>query len=100
MQIISKKSARRYQRDGIKSYLLASSLTTDSQFLTTSLVEMEPGGVQKIHSHEPEQCYFIVDGNGTMTVGEETEEVTEGDCIFVASGERHGLINSGDATLR
>ena len=100
MKIVKRSSARSYTRDGITSWLMASSLTTDSLHLTTSLVEMQPGGVQKLHKHDPEQCYFIIEGKGTMTVGSEEAKVGPGDCIFVPSGELHGLSNDGGVVLR
>ena len=101
MYVLRKKSAPRYKRDaGIVSYLLASARTSHSQHLTTTLVEIEPGGIQRIHSHVPEQIYFILEGSGSMTVGSESEQVGPGDCVFIPSGSDHGLINDGDATLR
>lgn len=35
-----------------------------------------------------------------MTVGNETQRVGPGDCIFIPSGQSHGLKNDGDVTLR
>jgi mannose-6-phosphate isomerase-like protein (cupin superfamily) len=94
------KQSPRYERDGIVSHLLVSSWTTGSDHLTTSLVEMAPGGVQRLHSHEPEQCYFILEGHGLMTVGAETRRVVAGDCVFIPSRHEHGLQNTGPSTLR
>jgi mannose-6-phosphate isomerase-like protein (cupin superfamily) len=71
-----------------------------AQHLTTTLVEIEPGGHQRVHSHPPEQVYFMLEGTGAMTVGDETEQVTAGDCILVPSETPHGLRNTGDAVLR
>ena len=95
MQVRNKQKAPRYERDGIVSHLLVSEWTTKAQFLTTSLVEMSPGGTQQLHAHEAEQCYFILEGEGLMTVGDERQIVTSGDCIFVPSNEMHGLENTG-----
>jgi quercetin dioxygenase-like cupin family protein len=80
MHVLRKRTAPRYKRpDGIVSYLLASARTSDAEYLTTTLVEIDSGGHQAIHSHRPEQIYFILDGCGEMTVGEETSEVHAGD---------------------
>jgi mannose-6-phosphate isomerase-like protein (cupin superfamily) len=101
MHVLQKKTAPRYKRpDGTVSYLLASARTSDAEHITTSLVEVDPGGRQALHSHRPEQIYFILDGCGEMTVGEETSEVHAGDCIFVPSRASHGLLNNGAAKLR
>ena len=101
MNVLQKESAPRYQRpEGITSFLLASPRTCESQHLTTTLVEVKKGGKQRIHSHAPEQVYFILAGSGEMTVGEDKRHVRTGDCVFVPSGRPHGLINTGPEQLR
>lgn len=101
MKILNQKSAPRYIRpEGISSYLLASPRTSDAKYLTTSLVEIRPGGNQRIHGHDPEQIYFILEGKGLMTVGDERAYVGSGDCIFIPSQTPHGLNNDGEAPLR
>ena len=42
------------RNEGIKSYLLASLITSNSKFLTTTLVEIDKGGIQRTHTHYPE----------------------------------------------
>ena len=101
MKILQRDAAPRYRRpEGITSHLLASSRTCDARYLTTTLVEIEPGGAQRIHQHAPEQVYFILEGSGEMTVDGETRVVETGDCVFVPSGKPHGITNRGDGLLR
>lgn len=73
--------------------------TTGSKKLTITLVEMQPGGFQHIHDHEPEQIYYIIRGEGVMKVEEQERDVTGGDCIFIPSISRHGLKNTGSVPL-
>jgi len=61
---------------------------------------MEPGGVQHLHSHEPEQMYYILEGRGLMTVDGVQREVSIGDTIFFDSFAEHGLENIGDTMLK
>ena len=69
MELMQRAQARRYVRgEGITSYLLASPITCGARHLTTSVVEIEPGGYQRLHSHAPEQIYYILEGSGTMTM--------------------------------
>jgi quercetin dioxygenase-like cupin family protein len=82
MHILKKNDSPRYKRDNITSYLLISALTCDAENLAITLVEMEPGGVQHVHSHEPEQMYYILEGSGVMTVNDEQRQVQAGDCIY------------------
>lgn len=101
MKILKKKDSPRYMRkEGIKSYLLASPITSNSVHLTTTLVEIEPHGKQRIHQHELEQVYFIITGIGKMTVGNEHQIVNSEDCIFIPSNELHGIENIGEVKLR
>lgn len=101
MNVLQKESAPRYRRsEGITSFLLASSRTCGAAHLTTTLVEIDPGGAQRIHEHAPEQVYFILDGTGEMSVGGETRTVGPGECVFVPSGYPHGIANNGQSPLR
>lgn len=100
MDITDKNTVRRYQRDNITSYLLVSEEATGAKHITISLVEMSRGGKQYLHSHETEQGYFILEGRGLMTVGNETREVTAGMSIFIPSNAPHGLLNTDEHTLR
>jgi mannose-6-phosphate isomerase-like protein (cupin superfamily) len=101
VNIINRRSSPRYVREeGIVSYLLVSPRTCASKHLTTTFVEIKPGGWQREHSHAPEQVYHVLEGSGLMTVGNETARVGPGDCIFIPSGTRHGLTNDGQAALK
>jgi quercetin dioxygenase-like cupin family protein len=100
MKTITKSHAPRYRRDGITSYLLVSKTTTGARYITTTLVEMQPGGRQHLHRHNTEQSYFILSGQGVMTVGKETKTVKTGDTVFIPSNAPHGLINAGTRILK
>lgn len=100
MKILKKESAPRYVREGITSYLLVSPRTSNATHLTTSVVEMKPGGEQKIHHHAPEQIYYILEGSGCMTVADETARVGPGDCIFIPSNIPHGFKNDGKVHVK
>ena len=99
MDVLRKNSAPRYQRDNITSYLLVSERTCGSKNLSITLVEMEPDGLQHIHSHGPEQTYYILQGSGIMTVGAERTAVAAGDCVFIPSFAEHSLENTGGGVL-
>jgi len=100
MHILTKNGSPRYKRDDITSYLLVSKRSCDSENLAITLVEMEPGGAQHVHNHEPEQMYYILEGSGVMTVDDECRQVQAGDCIYFPSFAKHGLENTGGNVLR
>ncbi len=100
MKIITKKNAPQYERDNIRSFLLVAESTVGAKHITTSLVEMEPGGIQKPHHHETEQCYMILEGNGVIEVDGEKAAVAAGDTIFIPSNSLHSLYNGSQKTLK
>ena len=100
MNIQQRNTSPRYKRDDITSYLLVSKRTCGAEKLAITIVEMEPGGFQNLHSHEPEQMYYILEGSGIMTVDGEERAVQAGDCIFFPSFAEHGLKNTGGTVLR
>ena len=100
MKIIKKKNAPQYERDNIRSFLLVAESTVGAKHITTSLVEMEPGGAQKPHHHETEQCYMILEGNGIMEIDGEKATVGAGDTVFIPSNSVHSLYNESQTTLK
>ena len=100
MKIITKENAPQYERDNIKSFLLVAESTVGAKHITTSLVEMEPGGIQKPHHHETEQCYLILEGKGVMEIDGEKADVGPCDTIFIPSNSLHSLYNKGKTKLK
>jgi len=60
-----------------------------------------PGRGTLLHRHgETEEIYYIVEGKGTMTLGDETFPVSDGDTICIAPGTPHCISNAGTGALR
>ena len=100
MKIIAKEQAPQYERDGIRSFLLVAESTVGANHITTSLVEMAPGGIQRPHHHDTEQCYMVLEGSGIMEVDGERAEIGPGDTVFIPSSSVHGLVNNGGTTMK
>ena len=76
---------------------------TTSGITRCSLAEeiLPPGCAVTPHHHrEMEEIYYILDGQGVMTVGSEQCEVSAGDAIFVPRNHRHSLRNTGELPIR
>jgi mannose-6-phosphate isomerase-like protein (cupin superfamily) len=100
MYIQNKRKAPRYKNPGITSFLLVSPEYAGSKHIATSLVEIQPGGEQLAHSHKAEQVYFVLEGAGTIHIGDESGKIGRGDCIFIPSGINHGVKNDGLRLLK
>jgi quercetin dioxygenase-like cupin family protein len=83
----------------LTSWMLISPKKSESRNLSVQISEVPAGSEQPIHSHEPEQCYFIIKGKGLMILENESREVSAGDAIFIASNLNHGIKNIGDEVL-
>jgi quercetin dioxygenase-like cupin family protein len=63
-------------------------------------VVYEPGTTVRRHSHPTaEQVMWIVEGDATMTVGDETRALGAGDVVVVNPGIEHELRSEGGMTF-
>jgi quercetin dioxygenase-like cupin family protein len=63
-------------------------------------VVYQPGTTVKRHSHEhTEQAMLVLEGSVTMTIGEETRELGEGDTCIVNRGVEHELYSEHGVTF-
>ena len=61
---------------------------------------LEPGQSQKVHAHEgADKFYFVLQGRGNFTVGEEQKDVGPGALIVAPSGIPHGVTNNATEPL-
>jgi mannose-6-phosphate isomerase-like protein (cupin superfamily) len=76
---------------------------TTSTITQCSLAEevLPPGAAVTPHHHNQlEEIYYLVEGRGVMTVGDQQQEVAAGDAIYVPRHCRHTLKNTGDTPIR
>ncbi len=60
-------------------------------------ITLQPGDTNNLHTHEDaEQVYFVMKGKGIIQVGEERENVSAGDVVFLPANVQHGFFNTGD----
>jgi len=63
-------------------------------------VTYEPGTTVRRHSHETaEQVMWIIEGDVTMTIGDETRRLGAGDVVVVNPGIEHALRSEGGMTF-
>ncbi len=64
------------------------------------IVTAKPGQGPPLHTHPYAEVAFTVEGNTTITVGEETREVTAGAIVVIPANTPHRFMNSGETPLR
>jgi mannose-6-phosphate isomerase-like protein (cupin superfamily) len=87
------------EREGLLSHLLLQEGDIPDGKLAITWVDIKPGSGQRPHKHFPEQVYVIIKGKGRMRVGDEEEEVREGDLVYIPSNVTHGIKNLLDEKL-
>ncbi len=61
---------------------------------------LEPGQAQKVHTHAgATKFYYVIEGEGTVTIGDATRTLGPGDIAWSAPDEPHGVENRADVRL-
>jgi mannose-6-phosphate isomerase-like protein (cupin superfamily) len=59
-----------------------------------------PGQAQKVHSHEgSDKVYYVLRGTGRFTVGDDEEDLGEGNAVIARAGVPHGVRNETEENL-
>ncbi len=75
--------------------------TKDTPRFTVGIVEMAPGRALEAHEHEDEDdSFYILEGELTFILGEETLGAGPGTFVLVPPGVRHGFRNDGEVPVR
>ena len=71
-----------------------------SEYLFTGLNSFEPGQEHRLHTHAgQDKLYFVLQGQGDVTAGDEAARIKAGDLVLARSGEEHALKNPGPERL-
>jgi len=57
---------------------------------------MQKGGGMPRHTNTVEHEQYVLRGEATITIGDETHRVTAGDVVFIPAGAAHSYENTGD----
>jgi mannose-6-phosphate isomerase-like protein (cupin superfamily) len=100
MRVRRLSEAASQERGRLRSHFLLDAGDLGSRNLAVTWVDVPPGAEQRAHSHaDSEQVYVIVRGSGRMHVAGDSEQVGEGDLIFIPPGAEHGILNDGSEDL-
>jgi quercetin dioxygenase-like cupin family protein len=72
----------------------------ESSRLLLGLNCLEPGQAQAAHEHDDQdKFYFVIEGQGEFSVGEETRIAGPGITVWAQAGIPHGVANRGAERL-
>jgi mannose-6-phosphate isomerase-like protein (cupin superfamily) len=65
-------------------------------FSNFARLTINPGKSNNLHTHKGiEQVYIVLQGEGTVQVGEERKPAHAGDLVFLPADIQHGFFNTG-----
>ena len=75
---------------------------TPTDSLTAGIAELEPGDVRlfRPHKHAQAEVYYILSGEGVVTIAGIEHPVRPGTAVFIPGGAEHGARNTGTEPLR
>ena len=68
--------------------------------LNPTFCHVEVGGKTTLHNHFEPEIFFIIQGQGVMTIDEKTRAVQSGDLIQIPPFSSHTLTNIGEMPLQ
>ena len=99
-RVITPKEALEFRAIGGCIKRLVHPQTTGSENLQMAIVYMAPGEEVYYHRHPNEEAYFVVSGEGVLTMeGHPDIELKKYVTVYVPSNVPHGQKNTGDEPL-
>lgn len=70
-----------------------------SKFHSIAMLYVPPHGGMELHSHEAEETYSVISGEGTLLTTAGNHKIGPGHHIFLPSWAEHGVENTGSEPL-
>jgi mannose-6-phosphate isomerase-like protein (cupin superfamily) len=85
---------------GINSEKFHKATLWNGEHMMIGLNCLEPNQAQAVHAHQgADKFYFVLEGRGAFTIGEEEREAETGTLVIAPAGVPHGVTNSGKDRL-
>lgn len=95
MEIVNLPDAIEFSREKMRKNSLF-----DSPNLFYDTYCLLPDQSQKVHAHEgSDKVYYVLEGTGHFTIGEEEQNLTQGQAVIARAGEPHGVRNASNENL-
>src|SRR5437867_5671983 len=68
--------------------------------ISAYIVNAKPGQGPPLHMHPYVETIFMLEGRATVTIGDDTREVSAGAIAVIRANTPHRFVNTGDSMLR
>jgi quercetin dioxygenase-like cupin family protein len=79
---------------------LFSADSTPTGQLVTGVAELQQGGFLALHRHQQAETYYVLAGEGVVSLDGAEHPVRTGSSVFIPSSSEHGIRNTGAQKLR
>lgn len=79
---------------------LFSADSTPTDHLVTGVAELQQDGFLALHRHEQAETYYVLAGEGVVTLAGAEHPVRPGSTVFIPGSAEHGIRNTGTQKLR
>ena len=86
-------------RSPVRWKILISGELGPSRRLTNGIAEMDPGTLLPPHHHEPEETYYVISGQGHVTIDDREASLGPGASVFIPANAKHSLRCTGTEKL-
>jgi quercetin dioxygenase-like cupin family protein len=73
---------------------------TPTDSMTAGVAELKQGGFLAPHRHPQAEIYYVLEGQGILTVDGVAHSVRAGTAAFIPGGSEHAIRNDGSEPLR
>ncbi len=85
----------------LKKRVLVRKNEVQSNLIFMNEAYLDPGKKLEAHKHlDMEEIFYILEGSGILTVGDENENINNGDVIVVPLNHPHCIENTGRNTIK
>lgn len=86
--------------EGVFSRQLLNKKVGGSAAITVGELKLKPGAVLPAHIHGVEEALIVVEGQGEVISGEETQKIRANMTILAPAGKNHQIRNTGTEILK
>ena len=87
------------QNPGLTYKLLIDASNAETDGFSFGILRLAPGASLLPHYHDPQESYFILEGEGLMHLNRGEQAVGPGSVIYIPRCHRHGITNTGSGPL-
>lgn len=84
---------------GVRTLPYAGKWNSARAGVTTGVTEFSPGTAIPLHTHNVEETVYLLRGEATVVIGDDTHELVAGDATWVPAGIPHCFRTRGDGPM-